>query len=362
MEPTKSTARDLQILSGMSGVQALPSFTRASTMKALELRAYDGVSLVFVSNKPVPVPAQGEVLVKVHSAPVSAADLLFLQGRYGEQRPLPVVPGSECSGIVVSSGGGLLARALLGRRVACGAPERGDGTWAEYVCVPAWRCVPLRSFISFEQGAPMLHTAIGAWALLETARSRGAHAIAHTAGDSAMGRMLVHLSHRRRQTLLHIVDGPAQAQALRTLGARHVVDMSGGGAVHLTALFAALGVQVVLEANAGVHTDALLRALPRGGSILIHGARPESDCTVDPSEIIYGQKSIEGFFLADWIKRAGFARTVQAGLVAQRILNEEIRTEVSARLALDSYHQALDLLYRGRISDGQVQFTMSRQN
>ena len=72
----------------MSGVQALPSFTRASTMKALELRAYDGVSLVFVSNKPVPVPAQGEVLVKVHSAPVSAADLLFLQGRYGEQRPL----------------------------------------------------------------------------------------------------------------------------------------------------------------------------------------------------------------------------------------------------------------------------------
>ena len=95
---------------------------------------------------------------------------------------------------------------------------------------------------------------------------------------------------------------------------------------------------------------------------MIHGARPESDCTVDPSEIIYGQKSIEGFFLADWIKRAGFARTVQAGLVAQRILNEEIRTEVSARLALDSYHQALDLLYRGRISDGQVQFTMSRQN
>lgn len=347
----------------MSGVTALPPLPRPKTMKALELRAYDGVSLVFVSNKPVPNPGPREVLVRVHSTPITAPDLMFLQGRYGEQRALPVVPGFECSGVVVAAGGGLLARALVGRRVACGAPENGDGTWAEFVCVPAWRCVPLRSFTSYEQGALLLHSAIGAWALLEAARARGARAVAHTAGDSALGRMLTQLAARRKQTLLHIVKTPAQAQAMRALGARHVVEVRGDRAApELATLFAALGVSVVLEAHAGVHTDALLRALPRGGSVLVYGAGPDADCTIDPGELICRNKSLEGFFLADWMKKVGFARSVQAGLAVQRILNEEAHGEVNARLPLDSYHQALDLLYRGRLADGQVQFQLARPN
>ena len=221
----------------------------------------------------------------------------------------------------------------------------------------------MRSFISYEQGAPLLHGAIGAWALLEAARARGARAVAHTAGDSALGRMLMQLAARRKQTLLHVVRSPAQAQALRALGARHVVELQRDSSTpQLSALFAALGVSVVLEAHAGVHTDALLRALPRGGSVLVYGAGADADCTIDPGELICNHKSIEGFFLADWMKKAGFARSVQAGLAVQRVLNDEPPTEISARLPLDSYHQALDLLYRGRITDGQVQFQLIRSN
>lgn len=352
----------------MSGVLVVPPPLRTKTMKALELRAYDGVSLVFVSNRPIPTPAYGEVLVRVHAAPITAADLQFMQGRYGDPRPLPVVPGLECSGVVVQSGGGLLARALLGRRVSCGAADRGDGTWAEYVCVPAWRCVPLRSFTTFEQGAPMLQTAIGAFALLEAARLRGARAVAHTAGDSPLGRMMLLLAQRRKLPMLHLVNGPQEVTALRAAGARHVVDLGAGlSALQLQALFSALGVNVVLEANAGEHTDLLLKALPRNGSIICHGARPESECAIDPMELIYGGKSIDGFSLMDWMRNAGFARSLQAGLQVQKIMAEEARPESASqppgtRLPLDCYHHALDCLYRGGMHDGQVQFQLIRMN
>jgi NADPH:quinone reductase-like Zn-dependent oxidoreductase len=175
--------------------------------------------------------------------------------------------------------------------------------------------------------------------------------------------MLLQLALRRKQTLLHVVRSPAQAQALRALGARHVVELLGDSPTpQLASLFAALGVSVVLDAHAGVHTDALLRALPRGGSVLVYGAGADADCTIDPGELICNNKSLEGFFLTDWMKKAGFARSVQAGLAVQRVLSEEPPTEVNARLPLDSYHQALDLLYRGRISDGQVQFQLVRNN
>ena len=347
----------------MSGViPAVLAPPRLPTMKALELRAYDGISLVFVSNKPVPVPAHGEVLVRVQSAPITVHDVLFLQGRYGANRQLAVVAGLECSGVVVQSGGGLLARALLGRRVVCGAPERGDGTWAEYVCVPTWRCVPLRSFMPHDQGATLLSSGVAAYSLIEAARAKGARAMANTTADTPLGRMLAVCAERRGIPMLHLVERPSDAAALRGLGARHVVDLSTDVSLgQLTALFQALGVSVVLESRPGERTQQLLQALPTGGTVMLYGHRSEGTCTIDPSELVRHNKSLEGFRLLDWMRRAGFARSVQAGLFAQKLWNIEPPGTPAggARLPLDSYHQALDLLYRGRITDGQIQFSLS---
>jgi NADPH:quinone reductase-like Zn-dependent oxidoreductase len=320
------------------------------------------VSLVYLSNKPVPNPGPGEVLVRVHAAPVSAADLLFLQGRHGEKRPLPVIPGLECSGTVVKSGGGLLARALLGRRVAC-LVASGDGTWAEYVCVPAWQCLPLRSYVGFEQGAALLSTGIAAWALLDRARALGARAIAHTAGDSPLGRMLAMMGMRRRIPMLHIIERADQGEALAGLGATQIVNSSTTlYPQQLATAFESLDINVVIEAGAGPRTDLLLRALPAGGSLLVCGSQPDADCTIDPSELVFGKKSLEGFLLSDWLARAGFPKSVQAALAVQRLLSSDTRSEPTARLPLDAYHKALDLLLRGRAHDGQILFALQRAN
>ena len=348
----------------MSGViPTMPAPPKQPTMKALELRAYDGISLVFVSNKPIPVPAHGEVLVRVQSAPITVHDVLFLQGRYGANRQLPVVPGLECSGVVVQSGGGLLGRALLGRRVVCGAPERGDGTWAEYVCVPTWRCVPLRSFMPYDQGATLLSTGVAAYALIEAARAKGARAIANTSTNTPLGRMLAVCAGRRGVPMLHLVEHGSDAAALKALGARHVVDLSTDVSDgQLQALFQALGVSVVLDSRPGDRTQQLLQALPTGGSVMVYGHRSEGTCCIDPSELVRHNKSLEGFRLLDWMRRAGFARSVQAALFAQKLWNLDSKASTpggGARLPLDSYHQALDLLYRGRITDGQIQFSLS---
>lgn len=363
METIKSSQHDIQALTGLSGQLPMFILSTPATMRALELRAYDGVSLVYVSNKPVPEPGPGEVLVRVHSTPVSASDLLFLHGRYGQPRALPTIPGLECSGVVVKSGGGLLARALLGRRVACFASPDKNGTWAEYVAVPAWQCVPLRSFIGYEQGASLLSTGIAAWALLDRARALGTRAIAHTAGDSPLGRVLALLAKKRKLPMLHIIERAEQGEALAGIGATQIVNS--GTTLYpqqIAAAFESLGISVVIEANAGPRTDLLLRALPLCGSLLICGSQPDVDCTLDPSELIFGKKSIEGFLLTEWLARAGFRRAVQAALVVQRLLFEDARSEQTARLPLDSYHKALDLMFRGRVQDGNVLFSLVRAN
>jgi len=363
MEPAKSSQRDIQALAGLSSAALPVLMARPQSMRALELRAYDGVSLVYVNNRPVPQPAPGEVLVRVHSAAVGEADLLLLNGRYGVQRPLPIVPGIECSGLVVQSGGGLLARALVGRRVACMISGASDGTWAEYVCVPAWQCVPLRSFVSYEQGATLLSTGIMAWALLDTARSRGSRGVAHTAADSQLGRMLAQLSLRRRVPTLHIIERGEQGEALSGLGATHILNsQSTVFPQQLSQAFESHGISVVIEANAGLNSDLLLRALPTGGSLLMCGSQPDVDCTFDPSELVYRHKRLEGFLLSDWMANAGYARVVQAALVVQRLLSNDARVEAPQLMSLDNYHTAMELVFRRRVSNSRILFALHRDN
>jgi NADPH:quinone reductase and related Zn-dependent oxidoreductases len=46
-------------------------------MKAIVLR---GVNEIFVEEVPIPVPGNGEVLVKIEAAPINPSDLAFLIG------------------------------------------------------------------------------------------------------------------------------------------------------------------------------------------------------------------------------------------------------------------------------------------
>ncbi len=161
------------------------------TMKALQIKAYDGrLDLV---NVPVPQPGPGQVLVQIAAAPVNPSDLKFIEGLYGVRKPLPVVAGFEGSGTAVAAGPGLMGRFLMGKRVSCMATATGGGSWAEFMVADARRCIPLKKHISLEQGAMMVVNPWTAWALLDTARRGGHRAAIHGAAASALGRMLVGL-------------------------------------------------------------------------------------------------------------------------------------------------------------------------
>jgi NADPH:quinone reductase len=54
---------------------------------------------------PVPRPGSGQVLVRMAASPINPSDLGFIRGSYGFQRPFPVVPGFEGSGVVVADPG-----------------------------------------------------------------------------------------------------------------------------------------------------------------------------------------------------------------------------------------------------------------
>ena len=96
----------------------------------------DPEEVLQVREVPEPSHGPGEVRIRMLASPINPADLLMVRGQYGRLPPLPATPGFEGAGIV-EAGSGLLARRVMGRRVA--VLNSGSGNWQEQVVIPRAR-------------------------------------------------------------------------------------------------------------------------------------------------------------------------------------------------------------------------------
>lgn len=323
-----------------------------ATMRAVVLPAY-GAGLA-VTERPVPLPGPGEVLVRMAASPINPADLSFLRGGYGTRKTLPVVPGFEGSGMVVAAGPGPLPRLWLGRRIACGSPGDRDGTWAEYMVTQAFNCLPLLPSVSLEQGAMLIVNPLTAWVFMDLARRGGHQAAVSTAAAGAVGQMILRLGLRWDYPVVHVVRRQAQVELLRGLGAVHVLNSSEPDFdQRLREVCRQLGATVAFDAVAGELTGRLLTAMPRGGRVVVYGALSQAPSAAPSGELIYGRKRVEGFWLAGHVASMGLPARLRIALVVQRLLNSDLKTTVRARMPLEQVGAALTL-YRSEMTGGKI--------
>ena len=312
------------------------------TMRAVVLEQYheniiDAINGLSICERPLPKLHRGQVLVRMAAAPCNPSDLLLLQGKYGTLKALPTVPGWEGAGTVVASGGGLLARWLQGKRVACALQKDRGGTWAEYFVADASDCVPLKSQISFEQGAGLIINPLTATGLLSMAREGGHHAAVHTAAASQLGRLLLSMAAEIDFPVIHVVRRDTHVELLKSRGAIHVLNSSDEGfAENLKTLCEQIHATTAFEAIAGEMTGTILNAMPADSTIYVYGALSEEACAnIDPVELIFHHKTVTGFYLGAWLQRQGVLRILRtAGRIQRMFIDGRIETTVRRRLSL----------------------------
>lgn len=157
-------------------------------MKALVIQNGFGVENLAVVDRPDPVPAPGQVVVRVRAASLNYRDLLIAKGAYNPKLALPRVLGSDCAGVVEAVGAGV-TQWRVGERAAntfmpnwlsgpifgsATTPTYGndiDGAFAERVAVDANGLVPIPAHLSFEEAATLPCAAVTAWNALTAART-----------------------------------------------------------------------------------------------------------------------------------------------------------------------------------------------
>jgi NADPH2:quinone reductase len=73
-------------------------------MRAVLCHAWGPVEGLQLGEAPLPIPADGEVLIAVRAAGINYADAIMIAGHYQTKPPLPFSPGLEAAGIVAACG------------------------------------------------------------------------------------------------------------------------------------------------------------------------------------------------------------------------------------------------------------------
>jgi NADPH:quinone reductase-like Zn-dependent oxidoreductase len=173
-----------------------------------------------------PVAGPGEVLVRVHAAPVSGSDWHLLRGlpyvaRFvtGLRKPKNRVPGLELAGTVEAVGEGVTT-------LRPGDEVFGwcDGSFAEYASVPENQLVPKPANLTLEQAAAV---PISAFTALQGVRDRGkirsGQRVLITGASGGVGTYAVQIA-KAYGAEVTAVCSTAKVDLVRSIGADHVVD------------------------------------------------------------------------------------------------------------------------------------------
>jgi NADPH:quinone reductase len=312
-------------------------------MIAVVLHSYEGPGGLRVERRPVPSPGRDEVLVKVAASPINPSDLAVLHGRYGFRLDPPFVPGGEGSGTVVAVGPGAMGRYFRSTRVACLWDGRRDGAWAQYmVASTKGGALPLRKSVSLEQGATSVINPLAASAFIEIAKKGGHKAIVLSAAASSLGRMVNRLASGEGIEVINVVRRDAQVELLRQQGASIVLNSSDSGfdealrdACHQH------DAHLAYDAVAGELTARLLRALPSDSKVTVFGALSFEPPQVAPDQLIFENKSVDGFWLGPFISSRNLVQTMLMWRRAQKLLSTDLRSDIRAEYPLEDAPRAV---------------------
>jgi NADPH2:quinone reductase len=286
-------------------------------MRAIQVRSFGGPEVLEVVSLADPVPAHGELLVRVEGAGVNYADTHQVENTYLSGSELPFVPGSEVVGTVVDPGG-------LERRV-CGFVARGGG-YAELALVHPSMAFDVPEGVTDAQALALLVQGLTAHHLVRTSAKvqYGESVVVHAAAGG-VGNLAIQIA---KQAGAGRVIATASTQEKLDLALDRGADVgvvldSSLNAHDITHLLVDANgkrkVDVVLEMVGGPTFDGSLAALAPFGRLVTFGmASRRQPTAIQPGSLMVGSHSVIGFWLVDCM-RPHHAATMVAGPLAELV-------------------------------------------
>ena len=280
-------------------------------MKALQLDAIHQPAAV--RDVPVPTPAAGEILVRLHAAALNHRDVWIQKGQYAGLR-LPCTLGADGAGEVAAHGDNVPADApAVGSRVLLNPGLRwGDnpraqakdfvvlgmpdpGTFAEYIALPARYVRPLPAHLSFEQGAALPLAGLTAYrAAFTRAQVQAGERVLVTGVGGGVALLAAQLCAARGAEVWVTSGSDEKLARARALGVKGGINYNAENWVKTLVQQAGGPFDVLIDSAAGAAFNSLLDAAAPGGRIVFYGGTLGAIPQLPPAKVFWKQLSLLG--------------------------------------------------------------------
>ena len=212
------------------GARSISPSSGRETMRAVVCSGYGAPEVLQLGEVEMPTLGDGDVLVRVRAASVTAADVMMRKGSplYGRlflglTKPKKSIPGTGFAGVVEALGAGVDGFEV-GDRVF-GESAFGPGTSAEVVCVPQSGVLAVMpDELSYEEAAPVCDGAVTSLNFLkDVANLQSGQKILINGASGSLGTAAVQLA-KHFGGIVTGVCSTANVEMVRALGADHVID------------------------------------------------------------------------------------------------------------------------------------------
>ena len=262
------------------------------SMRAIEISTPGAPGVLRVTQRPLPVAAAGEVLIKVVAAGVNRPDVLQRQGAYAPPAGASDIPGLEVAGHIVTLGSGV-QEWKAGDKVC--ALVSGGG-YAEYVNAPAVQCLPVPRGLSLVEAAGLPETFFTVWVnVFQRAALKADESLLVQGGSSGIGVTAIQLAHAFGHRVFATAGSEEKCKQCEGLGAERAINYRQEDFVEvIKQATGGRGVDVILDMVGGEYVPRELACLADDGRISLIAFLGGSKTTLDMTDILRRRLTITG--------------------------------------------------------------------
>jgi len=292
------------------------------SMRAVRFHEYGDSKKLSVDTIPRPVPGANEILVKVQFAGVNPIDWKLRGGFYKTFMPVtfPSTPGREFAGVIDEVGANV-KNLSKGQKVFGPA----DGTYAEYVAVPATEVALIPEGVSLESAATVSLGALTAWHVVEEANVKTGQTVLVLGAAGGVGLFAAQFARLKGAKVLGVASA-ANLDFVRSLGAE-AVDYSTGPLADRVK-----SADVVIDTVGGATLESAYTLVKRGGILLTVAGMPSEERAKE---------------LGISARTSGNRGAEPLGKIAALLASGKLVTEVGKIFALTEASAAQDLSQTG---------------
>lgn len=293
-------------------------------MKAVVLHEHGGPEVLTCTDIETPQPTAGEVQVQLKAIAMNRADIWVRNGWPGIRLTYPHVIGADGAGVVSAVGDGVTGfavgdRVVINGTLSCGECEAclagrdnmcrsggvlgeadRQGTYAEVIVLPARNLLHLPDHVSFEEAAATSLVFMTAWhSLITRGGLRPGETVLIIGAGGGVNTASIQIAKLAGAVVYVVGSSDEKLDHARALGADVVINRAkedwGKAIFQMTGR---RGVDVVVD-NVGQATlQSSLRALARGGRVLVVGGTSGYETQIGVNFIFGKHLSIIGSTMA----------------------------------------------------------------